>query len=398
MVDELQRIVDGLAARIGRAVAVDDTDFRLLAYSAHSGKVDRVRRKVILAREAPREVVEWARGLHLARAQGPVRVPPNTQLGMLPRVAIAVRFQGMHFGYLWLIDPGESLTQAELDVAEVAARDAAAAIFQQRMATQLEQERAGALVRDLLAPEPQVRELAGSQLIDEGLFPATPGVVVVVARPAGTTAAALNNDQRLALAAAMQRPGLANSREHLALVRADHALLIMNDRNPGEHRRVASELHRVVAQFLGEQPLNVVVGVGEQQERLVDAHASYQQARQAVRVAEVVPSFRPVAYSSELGIYRMLGRLGTDAITPADLHPAVRALLDEDPWLLHTLEAFLDSAGDTKAVADLLNVHRATVYGRLERLEATTGINLSSGEDRLAVHLSLKLARLLGLL
>jgi DNA-binding PucR family transcriptional regulator len=43
-------------------------------------------------------------------------------------------------------------------------------------------------------------------------------------------------------------------------------------------------------------------------------------------------------------------------------------------------------------------VHRATVYSRIHRVEEITGVSLDDGESRLALHLSIKLARLTGLI
>jgi hypothetical protein len=47
--------------------------------------------------------------------------------------------------------------------------------------------------------------------------------------------------------------------------------------------------------------------------------------------------------------------------------------------LVETLEAYLDRAGDVKATAEALNLHRATLYYRLQRIEEITGARLRSG-------------------
>ena len=65
--------------------------------------------------------------------------------------------------------------------------------------------------------------------------------------------------------------------------------------------------------------------------------------------------------------------------------------------LVDTLEAYLDLAGDAKATAEALTLHRATLYYRLNRIEEITGARLKTGDDRLALHLGLRLARLSGL-
>jgi DNA-binding PucR family transcriptional regulator len=61
-----------------------------------------------------------------------------------------------------------------------------------------------------------------------------------------------------------------------------------------------------------------------------------------------------------------------------------------------TLETYLDHGCDTKLTAEELFLHRASLYYRLQRIEELTGASLKSGTDRLALHLSLKLAWLLG--
>jgi DNA-binding PucR family transcriptional regulator len=42
-------------------------------------------------------------------------------------------------------------------------------------------------------------------------------------------------------------------------------------------------------------------------------------------------------------------------------------------------------------------LHRATVYQRIRRIEQVAGVDFADGEQRLALHLGIKLARLLGL-
>ena len=84
---ELQDLVDGLAERLGRPVAIEDRRYRVLAYSAHVEPPDRVRLASILTREAPTEVADWLDAQGLPQAGEPVRLPAAPDLGMGPRVA-----------------------------------------------------------------------------------------------------------------------------------------------------------------------------------------------------------------------------------------------------------------------------------------------------------------------
>jgi sugar diacid utilization regulator len=89
--------------------------------------------------------------------------------------------------------------------------------------------------------------------------------------------------------------------------------------------------------------------------------------------------------------------MGADELTEDALPEPVRRLLHGEPGLLRTAEVYLDRAADTRAVASELAMHRATVYQRLRRIEQVAMIDFADGEQRLAMHLGIKLARLLRL-
>ena len=75
----------------------------------------------------------------------------------------------------------------------------------------------------------------------------------------------------------------------------------------------------------------------------------------------------------------------------------MRALLDEpDERLAATARRYLDLAGSAQATAAALQIHRQTLYYRLNRIEQVTGLDLRRGEHRLRLHLGLQLGPLLG--
>ena len=112
-------------------------------------------------------------------------------------------------------------------------------------------------------------------------------------------------------------------------------------------------------------------------------------------VAQVLERFGRIASWDELGAYRTIARFPPDTA----LHPGLVTLLGDpaNAPFVDTLEAYLDLAGDAKATAAALSLHRATLYYRLNRIEEITGARLKTGDDRLALHLGLRLARLSGL-
>jgi DNA-binding PucR family transcriptional regulator len=73
--------------------------------------------------------------------------------------------------------------------------------------------------------------------------------------------------------------------------------------------------------------------------------------------------------------------------------PAVAPLL-ADPLLTETAEVWLDCAGSPQRAATRLCIHRQTLYYRLGRIAALTGLDLADGADRLLLHLGVRAARL----
>ncbi|WP_226351667.1 CdaR family transcriptional regulator [Pseudonocardia sp. ICBG601] len=94
---------------------------------------------------------------------------------------------------------------------------------------------------------------------------------------------------------------------------------------------------------------------------------------------------------SELGALGPLLAVPPDHLTeetlPAEVH-RLRAA-DPDGRLVATVRAYLDEAGNGPAAAARLHIHRTSLYYRLDRVTRLTGLDVSDGATRLALHLGL---------
>jgi DNA-binding PucR family transcriptional regulator len=114
-------------------------------------------------------------------------------------------------------------------------------------------------------------------------------------------------------------------------------------------------------------------------------------------VASAIPGMGDVVHWRDLGVFRALAQLPNREAVETALDPRVVTLLNSgDETVVATLETYLDFAGDAKATAEHLHLHRGTLYYRLDKAQRLAGIDVHNGYDRLAVHLGLKLARLAG--
>jgi sugar diacid utilization regulator len=168
---------------------------------------------------------------------------------------------------------------------------------------------------------------------------------------------------------------------------------------PDALRALAGDLRTDLLKTLGDDA-TVQVGVGPVVASIGQAHQSYACAQDAARVAANVPGFAAVAAWADLGIYSLLVQLPIEQLRDKALPAGLRKLFEADTsgMLIETLEIYLDEAGRPLSAIERLQVHRTTLYYRLNRIEQLTGARLDSGSDRLALHLGLKVARLIGAL
>ena len=254
---------------------------------------------------------------------------------------------------------------------------------------------ASGVLAHLLSPVDELRADAMRHIADSGLPGLRGPVIAVVVRTAGPPAPLSQSLLAESLRDVTRgRP----AGTVIGLANPDHGVLVANDPGEAAGHELADAARASLLSRLEPNgtTASVVAGIGDPS-ALADARGSYRQAKQAARVAATIGRAGPVARWHDLGVYRTLAQLSADAEAAASLDPRLITLLDQaDGPVITTLETYLDLAGDAKASAERLSLHRGTLYYRLQKAERIAGVDLRSGSDRLALHLGFKLARLIG--
>ncbi|MFH8365401.1 PucR family transcriptional regulator [Streptomyces sp. NPDC018031] len=416
---DYQQLVDEISATLGAPATLEDRDFALIAFGAHDSEgdigelaLDPVRTRSILQRRSTAAVRAWFEGFGIARAQAPLRIPPDPAAGVfMGRICLPALHRGVVRGYVWLLDYGH-LSDLELggpgvppdprlaQAMETAARIGALLASEARADAEV-----GELLRELLTGPAAGRDAARAGLRralrgvadgplamvavtpwepdpDEdsgaGSPPHVPGVAALCAVPA----AAGGGDAGGRSAAGSRRTGAL-----AALVRLRTAGALEPARTAGEQLLRAPQ---PAGGRSAEFPAAVTAGVSDPRRGLDELPDAWREARAAARAAHAEEGLGPVAQWSEIGPYRVLTEL-----PGAAPDPAVRPLLGHaHAELARTVEVFLDCAGQAGRAAAALGIHRQTLYYRLSRVEQLTGLDLDAGEDRLLLHIALKSARL----
>jgi len=371
--------VDDLADALGRPVALEDRRWRLLAFSAHTDLEDRVRQASILSRAAPPEVAAWLDTLGLERAGETVETPANPAIGMGPRTCAPVRHDGAPLGFLWVIPGAVPLDDAQRATLVATARAAATTLWAARAGGDEARARIASLLGALLDdPDAAVRARAAGELAARQGW--TRGARFAVALTEGDGAAEIAERAR----------------------RRWHA--------DGLVWRVRGEVATVVAHLGGGHGAATLAralvdaGVATTQAAasapfadLALAHDALGAAGAALIAVQHVPALGPAAAADGLGSWPAVARLWDASGRPGIPEPLPALLAGRGgAELAEALEAVLDAAGDVAAAARVLHVHRATLYRRLARAEELTGLAVTSGDDRLRIHLALRMWRLAG--
>ncbi|WP_236789993.1 CdaR family transcriptional regulator [Amycolatopsis sp. GM8] len=396
--DDLQPLVDDLAGRLQRSVAIDDPSIRLLAASRHFGDEDSLRVTSILNRAVPDEVTRPLLALGIAKWIKPRRVDIDVP-GFEPRLCVPVRCNSLLLGFLWLIDHDENpLTSSEIEMAEETASYAGVILYKRLLLRERANVRRETILRDLIASDEEVRRQAVEDLRAEQLLveEATRYRVIAAQRGAARSIAASDD---VAVEVAVQE-GLHAFPDGAGLMVANRsrAWLLLALTEASTQQQLDSVTQRMTCRFqqLSGHDSRFVLGVSDTVNELGQVFRAYRQAFVAVRAALLVPSLGDVARWGCLGPYDILLRLPSDEIMRAAKVSPLETLeaADKQQVLVATLDAFFESACDIRRTADLLCIHRATLYHRLKRIEKITDCHLDNGDDRLTLHLGLKLRAL----
>jgi DNA-binding PucR family transcriptional regulator len=137
--------------------------------------------------------------------------------------------------------------------------------------------------------------------------------------------------------------------------------------------------------------LQTTIGVGRSYNQLIEAHQSYNEAKQVLQIKQTLPHLS--SFYKELGIYRMILQLPDNKLTHSFIDDQLKKVIDydreHDTKLLHTLDTYLKNIDSRKQAAEHLFIHRQTFYQRLDKLKALLGDDFMHADRRVSLEFAL---------
>ncbi|GIK29627.1 MAG: helix-turn-helix domain-containing protein [Chloroflexota bacterium] len=148
----------------------------------------------------------------------------------------------------------------------------------------------------------------------------------------------------------------------------------------------------------------VAAGISRPVQGLRDLRAAYREAKDSLTIAQQLGDIDKSTYYGDLKLYQLL--LGVKDRSLQHLRrfyeEALAPLVEHNDRkqgdLIRTLNGFFDANGNLAKAASDLAVHRNTLVYRLDRISELTGLDLNDPDNRLILHLALKVQRVLATL
>jgi purine catabolism regulator len=178
------------------------------------------------------------------------------------------------------------------------------------------------------------------------------------------------------------------------------ALYPLNDLSHVKNARMIIE--EVRDQLAMRAPSGLVAaGISRPTQGLSALREAYREAKDALSISNELGDLEQATFYGDLKLYQLLLALKSHNLEhlrqfyEATLGPLVDHDDRKQGDLLRTLNGFFQSYGNLAKAAQDLDVHRNTLVYRLERISELTELDLDDADNRLILHLALKIKRVL---
>ncbi len=386
--EELFTLANTVAQAVNGAVAIEDLDRNILAYSNLEGHaIDQIRRNGILARRVPYSPKNEEQYREVYRAHGVVHFPGDPEANELGRCAVAIRAGRQILGTIWAVEQGQPTNPTAPEVLVEASHMAAIRLLQSQDAHDIDRHLHSEWLRSLL--EGYATE-AGANAMDGVLDLHSSVLAGFMLRPGG-------RDQTLTgqLAKAVEQYfTVFRARAPIVSIGpAVYTLLSAASDARAPYRAARNCVLAIEARF--ERPvLAAISSPARRGARVVDLRREVDSILSVLATDDSTQ--RSVATSYDVHAALFLRRIAADIPREDRVrYSGLRRLMAHDqqkgtPYT-STLLSYLVSLGDVASAAKELNVHPNTVRYRIQQIKEKFDLRLESPDDMLVLWLSLRL-------
>jgi purine catabolism regulator len=400
----LEALARTLARALEHTVVVEDRQFNLLAIGQAGAIGDPFVDELIVNKGTPVETIKaWEADGTLAtlrKLRQPVHLPGGRG-SEASRSIHPLVINGEVHGYLSVL-ASEPPTGGLAAAIEQGALAAALELLKQQGATESEQKLKRDFFRDLLAAEtPAAVETLRRRATYLG-YPMNATYWVVAVEFDERPLEDVQPEEVQRLAALLN--ALLSFRQAVVVNQMNGATILypLREGQPTSDKlgQLAQAIHQKVAATAPSW--SVSIGIGQLHDGLMGVPQSYREAQHAMKIGRHTRGTQHTTFFADLGIYRMLLQFAQSQDPNEFFCEPLQRLIEYnqqmDKELVKTIAAFLACNGNLTETSTRLFIHRNTLKYRLERIRDITQIDLDDAENRLMLHLGLKMNQVINYL
>jgi purine catabolism regulator len=304
-------------------------------------------------------------------------------------------------GYLSLIDGCDTLDEFDRLVLSYGAEVCAIEIAKSRAIAQAVEQTRGDWVQMWLSGTPTDDDLMLTRAQQAG-FEAGATYIVSVFRAMTDSGTALPMENLLALV----RDDMGRRQVNGAVGQyVDAVVALYPLENVTQLTRVRRSIEEVRGQLAARTPSGLVsCGISRPAMGFAALREAYREAKDALSIAHELGDREQTTFYGDLKLFQFLLALKERNLDQMRRfhRDTLGTLVGHDDRkqgdLVRTLNGFFDANGNLAKAASDLDVHRNTLVYRLERIKELTGFDLEDADNRLILHLALKIQRVLATL
>jgi purine catabolism regulator len=304
-------------------------------------------------------------------------------------------------GYLSLVDSARDLDEYDQLVLAYGADVCAIELAKTRaIASAVEQAR-GDWIQMWLSGAPSDSDLLTTRAQQAG-FDSTSSYIGVVFRAVTRDGSSLPLESLISLV----RDDMTRRQIPVAIGQYVDVIIVLFPLEGGQSMaRARQVIEEVRAQLAVRTPSGAVgAGISRPATGLIGLRDAYREAKDAMSIAAQLGDAETTTYYGDLKLYQLLlsvkdrnlehlRRFYSESLLPLVEHDERK-----QGELIRTLNGFFEANGNLAKAATDLDVHRNTLVYRLERISELTGLDLNDADNRLILHLALKVQRVLATL
>jgi purine catabolism regulator len=400
----LEAVCKSLARTLGHTVVIEDKQFNLLAVAQAGNGAEPYVDELVTNKGTPVATMKkWEEDgtLKALRKYKQAMTITGDRPGDPTRTVYPIVVGGEVYGFFSLLK-NEPATEHERQIIENGATAVAVELLKQKGATESEQKMKRDFFRDLLmANTAAMAETLRRRATYLG-YPMNASYWVVSVEFDDQKHDDIQPEDVNRLVGILN--SLLSFRQAVVVNQAQGATILYpvkeGQPTPDKIQHLTKAIHQKVA--AGAPGWSCSIGVGQLYGDLMSVPKSFKEAQHALKIGRSTKGAGNITFFNDLGIYRMLLQFAQSQDPNEFFCEPLQRLIEynqqTDKELVKTIAAFLECNGNLTETSNKLFIHRNTLKYRLERIRDITQIDLDDAENRLMLHLGLKMNQVINYL